>query len=109
MDTIGETEMPKPFTTPSVWIILGPVLLIAIFSVLMAVFVRPGEKPPEEGWSGPFYSNPDDSALWVPKRYGIGYTLNFGNPWCWIVVALLLAMLAVPLVLAAMHIHQLPR
>ena len=48
----------------------------------------PGERPPDEGWSGPFYSNPDDPALFVPKRYGIGYTLNFGNPWSWIVVAL---------------------
>ena len=54
------------------------------------------QKPPEEGWSGIFYSNPNDPALFVPKRYGIGYTLNFGNPWSWIVLALIFATVAVP-------------
>jgi len=102
-------QMSKSFTPPSVWIILGPVFLIAVFSVLLTVFVRPNQKPPEEGWSGPFYANPDDPALFVPKRYGIGYTLNFGNPLCWIVVALILAILSVPLILTAMHIRELPR
>jgi hypothetical protein len=101
--------MSKPFTPPSLWIILGPAFVIAIFSVLLAVLLRRGEKPPEKGWSGPFYSNPDDPALFVPKRYGIGYTLNFSNPWCWVVMALILAAVAVPLVLTAMHIPQLPR
>jgi uncharacterized membrane protein len=27
------------------------------------------------------YNNPDDPALFVEKRLGIGFTLNFGNPW----------------------------
>ena len=32
-------------------------------------------------WSGGiFYNNPDDPALFVPKRYGLGWTLNFGHP-----------------------------
>ena len=101
--------MPKQFTAPSVWIILGPVFLIAIFSVLMALFVRPREKTPGEGWSGPFYSNPDDPALFVPKRSEIGYTLNFGNPMCWVVVALILAALAVPLFYPLTLLRHLPR
>jgi len=32
-------------------------------------------------WSaGVFYTNPDDPALFVPKCYGLGWTLNFGHP-----------------------------
>ena len=32
-------------------------------------------------WSaGFFYNNPDDPALFVPKRFGLGWTLNFGHP-----------------------------
>lgn len=29
---------------------------------------------------GIFYNNPDDPAVLVPKRYGLGWTVNFGNP-----------------------------
>ncbi len=32
-------------------------------------------------WSGGiFYNNPDDPNLFVPKRFGLGWTLNFGHP-----------------------------
>ena len=46
--------------------------------------------------AGFFYFNPSDSALMVPKREGFGYTLNFGRPVCWLILA---AILLVPLVL----------
>jgi len=36
---------------------------------------------------GMFYVNREDHALMVPRRYGLGWTLNFGNP----VTAMLLA------------------
>lgn len=29
---------------------------------------------------GMFYYNPEDPALWIEKRFGIGWTLNFANP-----------------------------
>src|SRR5205823_9852977 len=29
---------------------------------------------------GLFYVNREDHALWVPRRFGLGWTLNFGNP-----------------------------
>ena len=36
---------------------------------------------PDQCWKwGLFYVNPDDAALMVPKRFGIGYTLNFAHP-----------------------------
>jgi uncharacterized membrane protein len=109
MVSLGRTQMPKPPFPPSVWTILGPVLLLAAVSLLLAVFVRPGQKPPDDGWNGIFYSNPDDPALFVPKRYGVGYTLNFGNRWSWVVLVLIFAMLVGPLILSAAFMRHLPR
>ena len=31
-------------------------------------------------YEGFFYNNPDDPAMFVPKRFGLGWTLNFGHP-----------------------------
>ena len=31
-------------------------------------------------YGGLFYNNPDDPAMFVPKRFGLGWTLNFGHP-----------------------------
>jgi len=31
-------------------------------------------------YAGFFYNNPDDPAMFVPKRFGLGWTLNFGHP-----------------------------
>ena len=41
---------------------------------------------------GVFYVNRDDPSIFVEKRFGIGYTMNFGNPKA---IALFLALLAV--------------
>jgi len=51
---------------------------------------------------GVFYANRDDSALFVPKRFGIGYTLNFGHAGAWVIMALTLI---VPLLLALTAKH----
>ncbi len=29
---------------------------------------------------GMFYYNPHDPSIWVPKRFGVGWTINFGRP-----------------------------
>lgn len=46
---------------------------------------------------GIFYLNKDDPNIFVPKRDGIGYTLNFGNRWSWVAVVLILVAIALPL------------
>ncbi len=33
--------------------------------------------------AGVFYYNPQDPSLWVEKRYGFGWTLNFARPASW--------------------------
>jgi uncharacterized membrane protein len=40
---------------------------------------------------GMFYVNRDDPALMVAKRWGVGWTLNFGNRVAWLVLAALVA------------------
>jgi uncharacterized membrane protein len=39
---------------------------------------------------GLFYVNPDDPAIWVPKRLGLGWTLNFAHGRSWGMLGLLL-------------------
>jgi uncharacterized membrane protein len=48
---------------------------------------------------GMFYVNRDDPALLVEKRFGLGYTVNFGNP---VAVGLLALLLLAILVFAAL-------
>jgi uncharacterized membrane protein len=39
---------------------------------------------PDKCWKlGQIYINPNDPALVVEKRFGVGYTLNFGNRALW--------------------------
>jgi len=44
---------------------------------------------------GSFYYNPSDPAIFVEKRYGIGYTLNMGRPLGWIVLIAPLVLIGV--------------
>jgi uncharacterized membrane protein len=56
-----------------------------------------GDRTPDACWKwGLFYFNRQDAALFIEKRMGVGYTLNFGNVWAWVLLALFLA---VPMVL----------
>jgi uncharacterized membrane protein len=48
---------------------------------------------------GLIYVNRDDPAVFVEKRFGIGYTLNFGNPQAWAVLAVMVVAATIALVL----------
>ena len=41
-----------------------------------------------------YYVNPHDPAMWVENRFGLGYTLNFGNWRAWL---LIIGMMLVPM------------
>jgi uncharacterized membrane protein len=44
-----------------------------------------GDRTADAHWiGGLIYFNRTDPALLVEKRMGIGWTLNFGNPWSWV-------------------------
>jgi len=63
-----------------------------------------GDRTPDRYWKlGVFYFNPDDSAIVVEKRFGLGYSLNFARPTTWFIMALLLL---TPLVPILAHLTQ---
>ena len=50
----------------------------------------------DERWKlGVFYVNPDDASVFLPKRFGIGWTLNFARPAAWATVLGLVALTVV--------------
>ncbi len=79
---------------PQLLVICG--FLIAVVLVLFLPLPHsqrkastPADRPPtpvvfrddDQYWYGGFfYNNPDDPAMFVPKRFGLGWTLNFGHP-----------------------------
>ena len=44
--------------------------------------------------AGFIYFNRQDSRVFVPKRFGIGYSFNFANPVTWIILAVLIGVIA---------------
>ena len=57
-----------------------------------------GDATPDSAWTGGvFYYNPDDPALVVEKRSGLGWTVNLGHAQAKFV---LIGLLLVPLVLS---------
>ena len=41
----------------------------------------------DEHWkAGIFYWNKDDASLILPKRFGIGWTMNWARPAAWLIV-----------------------
>ena len=86
--------------------LLWPVLVLAfaaILVMLVATFVtlkgvpRPPVRNPSAWRGGLFYVDREDPALFVPKRYGAGYTFNYGRPLAWVIT---FAILIVPLAIA---------
>ncbi|HEX8733576.1 MAG TPA: DUF5808 domain-containing protein [Ktedonobacterales bacterium] len=96
-------------------LLLTVALLLALLLALVLPLRRGGTPapPPAEDqpshifargddryWYGFFYYNPDDPDPFVPKRYGLGWTINFGHPLGKLFAALLLALALVPAVVA---------
>jgi uncharacterized membrane protein len=90
-----------------VWIIVA-FALCAPFLVIGYILRRsnsingPRDSTPEDCWKyGVFYYNPNDAALFVEKRTGFGYTINFANHWSWAFFAgLILVIATIPAVVA---------
>jgi len=85
----------SPLTRYPMWAAWASVGLTALFVVaVVAVSYWRSKDPtqlpdttPDECWSmGDTYNNPNDPALFVPKRIGWGYTINIGNRGSWVVV-----------------------
>ncbi|MFH5880196.1 DUF1648 domain-containing protein [Arthrobacter sp. NA-172] len=91
------------------------VVIPILFGVLVAVVVMArNNREPDEGekdtglthrdddknWKrGLFYVNREDSAMMVPRRFGLGWTINFGNPKSAMLLAGVVAMIGLVITL----------
>jgi len=114
---VGFLALRSQAQTPSPVAVIVPALAFTV--LVMVVMVRTGQggsrlpeypslSPPsvaapvgdrtlDRYWiAGIFYVNRSDPAIIVEKRFGLGYTLNFGQPVSWIVLGLIVV---VPLAL----------
>jgi len=84
-----------------------PAFVVVLIGAVMWAVLRwheqasgPGDDTPDECWAGGmFYWNADDPVWMVERRHGVGYTLNFAHPFAWAQIALVAALVAVPLLL----------
>ena len=84
---------------------------VAIMVSSIALVIRLGQiqaepsdetdNTPNDCWYivGQIYYNPNDPALMVEKRLGVGYTINLGNKLTWVFVALVLLIALAPVLL----------
>lgn len=82
------------------------VVVVAVIGVFLAIYVRSArrieralaaaglpataKRPEDWRWGGAIYYAPDDPDVWVEKRFGFGWTLNFARPAAWALLAVLL-------------------
>jgi uncharacterized membrane protein len=73
------------------------ILLGVIYLIKKANDPRaPVDPTPNECWKGGMiYYNPNDAALFVARRDGIGFTSNMGNPWSWVMLGSLPVLIAI--------------
>jgi uncharacterized membrane protein len=63
-----------------------------------------GDRTSDKYWKlGLIYINRNDPALFVEKRFGIAYTLNFGHPGAWVFLALLVGVFVAIILFAPSH------
>ncbi|MEI6473018.1 MAG: DUF5808 domain-containing protein [Holophagaceae bacterium] len=84
-----------------------PLLVGVVFAGLLPTLLQgvpdpiPNLDPGEHYRWGLFYVNPEDPSIWVPKLFGLGWTLNFAHGISWLFLALLLLVPAILIGLAA--------
>jgi uncharacterized membrane protein len=74
-----------------------PIILAVIYLTKKSRDPRcPVDPTPNECWKGGMiYYNPNDAALFVARRDGVGFTSNMGNPWSWVMLGSLLVLIAI--------------
>ena len=105
------------------WISLGAwgialaVLVVAILAWSIVLFVRYGQNgsravglahgdddmrtDQDAHWkAGVFYWNPDDPAVFVAKRFSVGWTMNFARPASWLFILGLCALIVLVVLLS---------
>lgn len=99
--------MDMPQQAVWLWTASGVFLLFVVITVVALLWSRPSRRAPQTGWKGFIYYNPDDPALFVAKRWGIGWTLNFANRWAWVYVVIIAALTVGPFVFVSYTLRHL--
>ncbi|CAM4471531.1 DUF1648 domain-containing protein [Paenibacillus tarimensis] len=85
--------------------VLFPLLTAAVIGAAGFRIQRMRGREESEGedhhWKGGMlYYNPSDPALFVEKRVGVGWTINFARPVSWLIIALIVVVICVILLLS---------
>jgi uncharacterized membrane protein len=87
---------------PFAFLIVGTLVIRVMRRTAVLEAPPIGDTTPDSSWIlGRLYFNRADPTLFVERRMGVGYTLNLGNPWSWLVMigfftGIAVAMLLVP-------------
>lgn len=121
MVTIMQLAMFGVFNSSAIMISSTAVVIIMlVYSAVLRVRVGQGgsrikTKKPSEGrlnikdsddnWKfGAFYWNPNDPTIFVERRWGIGFTMNFARPASYIVIAaLILGIIGITVLIKFVH------
>jgi uncharacterized membrane protein len=92
----------------ALWVVLGGVVVVLAGAIWLGVTTGQGgsrlggksqnsesatDRIDDRYWKlGAIYANPDDPAIFVEKRYGLGWTINVGNPRALLVMLVILAL-----------------
>jgi len=117
---LSRPQAGPPGVVPILVIALGFVVVVVVFVMrygqggtrlagapvsVLADAAPVGDRTLDKYWKlGLFYVNRDDPAVFIEKRFGVGYTVNFGHPGVWIGVAVLVAVtVAIALLAPSKH------
>lgn len=91
-----DVVLPLPFrAAPFALLVVGPVVVRVLRRDAATAGAPIGDTTPDAcWWFGRIYANRQDPALFVERRFGLGYTLNLGNGWSWLVLATFLVALS---------------
>jgi uncharacterized membrane protein len=88
----ASATLPIGFGTTGAELVIFVILATASIYLMTAGHAAPmpratTDNSPDHAWKlGVIYFNPSDPAFLVEKRFGLGWTLNFGNRWGWVVI-----------------------
>ncbi|HEX2868518.1 MAG TPA: DUF5808 domain-containing protein [Ignavibacteriales bacterium] len=80
-----------------VWIVLAVSIIITVpvfyNTVITKKWRNKAEDEAKSWYLWGFYFNPKDSRMFLPKRSGLGITINFANPWAVAILIVLIVLI----------------